>query len=152
MVFVTIHAAWMILAVIIGTVAGYQGLVRATQRAGGASPLPGRFRMKSHVTLGTVYFIMVYAGLALGVVLTEVVLDDQNIMPPAIARAHIVLAVLIAVLYGAGWLIGRRLARVPARASRLAPRLHMAANFTACALIGVQIALALYYVWIWPKI
>lgn len=152
MVFVTIHAAWMILAVIIGTVAGYQGLVRATQRAGGESPLPGRFRMKSHVSLGTVYFIMVYAGLAFGVVLTEFILHDQNIMPPAIARAHIVMAVLIAVLYGAGWLIGRRLARVPARGSRLAPRLHMALNFTACTLIGIQIALALYYVWIWPKV
>jgi len=152
MVYVTIHAAWMILAVIIGTVAGYQGLVRATQRAGGASPLPGRFRMKSHVSLGTIYFVMVYAGLALGVVLADVFLGDRNVLPPAIAKAHIVLAILIAILYGAGWLIGRRLARVPARGSRLAPRLHMLLNFTACTLIGVQIALALYYVWIWPKI
>jgi len=47
-------------------------------------------------------------------VLADVFLGDRNVLPPAIAKAHIVLAILIAILYGAGWLIGRRLARVPA--------------------------------------
>jgi len=151
MVYVTLHAAWMVLAVVVGTVAGYMGLLRATQRPGGRSALPGRFRMKPHVNFGTVFYVMLCAGLVFGVVLNEFILEDRSVMPPAIATAHIWLACLIAIFYGAGWLVGRRLVRDPAGPNRLLPRLHMVLNFTGCTLLGVQVALALYYVWIWPK-
>ncbi|MEA3367237.1 MAG: hypothetical protein U9R68_03875, partial [Planctomycetota bacterium] len=63
MIYVTIHAAWMILAVAIGTVSGYLGLLRATQREGGRSPLPGRFNMRLHKWTGMVYYAMLLVGI-----------------------------------------------------------------------------------------
>jgi len=150
MVYVTLHAAWMVLAVAIGTIAGYLGLVRATQGTGGSSALPGRFKMKAHTTLGLVYYVMLYVGLLMGVLMVEF-LDVEGVLPPVIKKVHVVLAVLVGALYGVAWLIGRRLRDRPPDAGRLAPRLHMIFNYTACALIAVQIAVAVYYVWIWPN-
>ncbi|HUU09313.1 MAG TPA: hypothetical protein VM431_02090 [Phycisphaerae bacterium] len=151
MLYVTIHGVWMIVAVVVGTVAGYLGLLRATQGEGGRSPLPGRFRMKLHTGLGLVYYLMLYAGLAGGVVMVRFLLPS-DVLPRSIAKVHVVLAVLVGTLYGVAWLIGRRLEQKPAGAARLLPRLHMVFNFTACTLIGIQIALAAYYVWIWPNL
>jgi len=147
MLYVTIHAAWMILAVAVGTVAGYMGLLRATGRRGGRSPLPGRFRMRPHVAFGTAYYLMLYGGIVFGWVMHEFLLPGP-MLPPAIATLHLVLAMAVAMLYGVAWAIGGSLAKRPATESRLRPRLHMAANYTACTLVGVQIAVAVYYVWI----
>jgi len=152
MAYVTLHAAWMLLAVAVGTAAGYLGLLRATQGEGGKSPLPGRFHLRAHVGLGAAYYGMLYAGILFGWVMHEFLLHERPVMPPSVRTAHAVLAGAIAVLYGAGWWVGAGLQRKPAGRDRGRPRLHMALNFTACTLIGVQIALAAYYVWIWPNL
>ena len=149
MLYVTIHAAWMILAVALGTVAGYMGLLRATQRPGGSGVLPGRFHFRSHVSFGIVYYTMLYLGILFGWVVHEYLLDAP-VLPPAVLRWHVALAGAIAVLYGIAWILGGQLTREPAGARRLRPRLHMVFNFTACTLVAVQVALAAYYVWIWP--
>ena len=149
MLYVTIHAAWMILAVIVGTVAGYQGLLRATRRPGGSSVLPGRFHLRSHVSFGAVYYAMIYLGILGGWVVHSYLLDAP-VLPPTVRRWHIALAGAIAVLYGIAWILGGQLSREPAGGRRLRPKLHMVFNFTACGLVAVQIALAVYYVWIRP--
>jgi hypothetical protein len=149
MLYVTLHAAWMILAVAVGTVAGYQGLLRATARPDRPGPLPGRFRLHSHVNVGTVYYAMLYAGILFGWVVHEYLLDGR-VFPPSILRWHIALAGAIAVLYGLAWILGARMARRPPGEVRTVPRAHMILNFTACALVAVQIALAAYYVWFRP--
>jgi hypothetical protein len=148
MIYVTIHAAWMILAVAVGTVSGYLGLLRATQREGGrGSPLPGRFRMRPHVGFGTAYYLMLYGGIAFGWLMHEFLLPGP-FLPPAVANLHLGLAVAIAVLYGAAWALGGSLTKSPATAGRLRPRLHMVCNYTACTLVAVQIGVAAYYVWL----
>jgi len=149
MLYITVHAAWMILAVVVGTVAGYQGLLRAAQRGDGTSPLPGRFHLRSHVSFGAVYYAMLYAGILFGWVTSKYLLDGR-VLPPSILQWHLALAGAVAVLYGIAWVLGARLAREPAGARRLRPRLHMVFNFTACTLVAVQAALAAYYVWIRP--
>jgi len=150
MLYVTIHAAWMILAVAVGTVAGYQGLLRATQRPGRPSLLPGRFLLKSHIRFGTVFYLMLYAGILYGWAMHEFLFRGRSLLPPTIGAVHLVLALVIGALYGLAWAVGLSLTRHPAGAVRARPRLHMALNFTACTLVAVQIALAVYYVWIWP--
>ncbi|HUX01194.1 MAG: hypothetical protein WBD63_03585 [Phycisphaerae bacterium] len=149
MLYVALHAAWMILAVAVGTVAGYQGLLRATQRPDRPSLLPGRFLLRAHASVGTVYYAMLYAGILFGWVVHEYLLDGR-VLSPSILRWHIALAGAIAVLYGAAWILGAGLVRRPAPEVRARPRLHLVFNFSACALVAVQIALAVYYVWIWP--
>jgi hypothetical protein len=150
MVYVTIHGSWMILAVLVGTVAGYMGLVNATANKEGRSPLPGRFIYKAHVGFGAAYYAMIYVGALFGWIMFEFLLGDVPVMPPNIGRVHLALAISIATLYGAGAVLGWTMTKRPAGEARLRPRLHMALNFTACTLAGVQIALAAYYVWIWP--
>ena len=155
MFYVALHAAWMILAVAVGTVAGYMGLVRATQAErpaggqGGRSLLPGRFLLRPHVNFGSAYYLMLYVGLIFGWVMHEYLLDGR-VLPASVLRWHIALAGAIAVLIGLAWILGAGLVRRPAPQMRARPRLHMVLNFTACGLVAVQIALAVYYVWIWP--
>ncbi len=144
MVYVTLHAAWMLLAVAVGTVAGYMGLLRAT---GPRSPLPGRFTMRPHVGFGAAYYLMLYAGIVFGWVMHEFLLPGP-MLPSGVRTLHLVLAIAVAILYGVAWAVGGSLTKRPATQSRLRPRLHMAANYTACTLVGVQIAVAVYYVWI----
>ena len=149
MLYVAVHAAWMILAVALGTVAGYMGLLRATRRPDGSSVLPGRFHLRSHVNFGVVYYTMIYLGILFGWAVHKYLLYGR-VLPPSILQWHVALAGAIAVLYGIAWILGGQLTREPAGARRLRPRLHMVFNFTACALVAVQAALAAYYVWIWP--
>ncbi len=147
MLYVILHAAWMILTVAVGTVAGYQGLLRATQRPGRPSLLPGRFHMRAHVSVGIVFYAMLYAGILFGWVVHEYLLDGR-VLPPSILRWHVALAGAIAVLYGLAWILGGRMTRESPGEARTIPHAHLVLNFTACALVAVQIALALYYVWI----
>lgn len=149
MFYVTLHAAWMILAVAVGTVAGYQGLLRATQRPDRPGPLPGRFLLRSHVNFGSAYYLMLYVGLIFGWVMYKYLLDGR-VLPPSVLRWHIALAGAIAFLIGLAWILGAGLLRRPAPEVRARPRLHLALNFTACGLVAVQIALAVYYVWLRP--
>ena len=149
MLYVTVHAAWMILAVVVGTVAGYQGLLRAMQGQGGRSFLPGRFHLRSHINFGVVYYAMLYLGILGGWVVHKYLIDAP-VLPPAVLRWHVALAGAISVLYGIAWILGGQLTREPAGGRRLRPKLHMVFNFTACTLVAVQAALAVYYVWIWP--
>jgi len=149
MLYVTLHAVWMILAVAVGMVAGYMGLLRATQRPDGSSPLPGRFLMRSHISCGTTYYAMIYIGLLFGWAVHEFLLE-QPVLPHGPFKVHVVLAVATGILYGVAWILGSQMTREPAGPRRLRPRLHMAANFTACTLVAVQIVLAAYYVWIRP--
>jgi len=150
MTYVTLHAAWMVLAVVFGTVAGYQGLVRATMRPGHGSPLPGRFILKSHNRYGTVFFVMLYIGILYGWIMADHLLDGPH-LPPRIGTVHIVLAASIGGLYGGAWIVGGALARRPAGKARAWPAVHMVMNYTACTLIAVQMGLAAYYVYIWPR-
>ena len=149
MLYVTVHAAWMILAVVVGTIAGYMGLLRATRRPDGSSVLPGRFHLRSHVSFGIVYYAMLYLGILGGWVVHEYLLD-AHVLPPEVLRWHVALAGAMAVLYGIAWILGGQLTREPAGGRRVRPRLHMVFNFTACTLVAVQVALAAYYVWIRP--
>jgi len=149
MFYVIAHAAWMILAVALGTVAGYMGLLRATQRPDGSSPLPGRFHLRSHINFGVVYYAMIYLGILFGWAVHKYLLDAV-VLPPAVLRWHVALAGAIAVLYGIAWILGGQMAREPGGGQRIRPRLHMVFNFTACTLVAVQMALAVYYVWIRP--
>jgi hypothetical protein len=144
-VFVWIHAAWMILAVAVGTWSGYLGLLRATQRPDGRSPLPGRFDLRVHQWTGIAYYLMLYLGLAGGVVMVQVWFGGEE--PVGIWEWHERLAIAIGALYlGAAWL-GLDLLKKPAGPSRARPVAHMILNFTACTLIGIQIVLAAYAVW-----
>ena len=130
-------------------VAGYTGLLRATQRPDGSSPLPGRFLMRSHISCGTTYYAMIYIGLLFGWAVHEFLLE-QPVLPDGPFKVHVVLAVAIGVLYGVAWILGSQMTREAAGPRRLRPRLHMVANFTACTLVAVQIVLAASYVWIRP--
>ena len=148
MVYVTIHAAWMILAVIIGTVSGYLGLLRATQRAGGGrSALPGRFNLRLHKWTGAVYYVMLLMGIIGGLLMARFILGTWG----GFWEWHAWLGIAIAVLYAVAAWVGLGLLRRPAGAKRARPIAHMILNFTACTLIAVQIALALYYAWIQPN-
>lgn len=149
MVYVTIHGSWMVLAVLVGSVAGYMGLVNATADRAGRSPLPGRFRYKVHVGFGAAYYVMIYLGALFGWVMHEFLLPSR-VMPPHIGTFHLVLALAIAALYGVGAAVGWTMTKKPAGEARLRPRLHMVLNFTACTVAAVQIAVAIYYVWTWP--
>jgi len=144
MVYVTLHAAWMIVAVVIGTVSGYLGLLRATQGQGGRSPLPGRFNLRLHKWTGAVYYVMLLVGLIGGFVMARLVLDPWG----GFWVWHQRLAIAIAVLYGVAACVGLGLLRRPAGTARGRPIAHMILNFTACTLIGIQVALAIYYAWI----
>ncbi len=150
MVYVTIHAAWMILAVVIGTIAGYLGLVRATQGQGGRSALPGRFKLKTHTACGLVYYVMLYIGFFFGVAMHRWLLPE-HVLPDAVRMLHLVLGIVVVALYTVAWVIGSGLVAKPAGEDRGRPRLHMICNYTACTLIAVQIAAAVYYVWISPN-
>ena len=143
MIYVTIHAAWMILAVAIGTVSGYLGLLRATQRDGGRSPLPGRFNMRLHKWTGMVYYAMLLVGIVGGLLMARFVLGPWG----GFWQWHMRLAILIAVVYAAAAWLGIGLLRKPAGAARGRPIAHMILNFTACTLIGLQVILAIYMVW-----
>jgi len=144
MVYVTIHAAWMLLAVALGTVSGYLGLVRATQGEGGRSPLPGRFHLRLHQGTGAVYYTMLLVGIVGGFLMARFVLGKWG----GFWEWHERLAILIAIVYaGAAWL-GVGLVRKPAGTARGRPIAHMVLNFTACTLIGLQILLAIYMVWL----
>jgi len=143
MIYVTIHAAWMILAVAVGTVSGYLGLLRATQRDGGRSPLPGRFNMRLHKWTGMVYYAMLLVGIVGGLLMARFLLGPWG----GFWQWHERLAVLIAVVYAAAAWLGIGLLRKPAGAARGRPIAHMILNFTACTLIGLQILLAIYMAW-----
>jgi len=146
MLYVTLHAAWMILAVGGGTVAGYMGLLRATQRPDGQSALPGRFRLGRHIAFGTAYYLMIYFGLIFGFLIHGFLLE-QRPWPDVTGQAHLVLGAAIGILYAGAWILGTEtLGRSPK--GRTLPRAHMVLNFTACALVAVQIVLAAYYVWL----
>ena len=143
MIYVTIHAAWMILAVAIGTVSGYLGLLRATQRDGGRSPLPGRFNLRLHQWTGAVYYAMLLVGIVGGFLMARFVLGPWG----GFWQWHMRLAILIAVVYAAAAWLGIGLLRKPAGAARGRPIAHMILNFTACTLIGIQVILAIYMAW-----
>ena len=143
MTYVTIHAAWMILAVAIGTVSGYLGLLRATQRDGGRSPLPGRFNLRLHKWTGAVYYAMLLVGIVGGLLMARFVLGPWG----GFWEWHKRLAILIAVVYAAAAWLGIGLLRKPAGAARGRPIAHMILNFTACTLIGIQVILAIYMAW-----
>jgi len=142
---VLLHGGWMVVAVAVGTAAGYLGLLRATAGEGGRSPFPGRFRLRLHAALGTAYYLMLYAGVLGGWAMHEFALPE-HFLPRGVGRLHAGLALAIAVLYGVAWALGAGLRRRPAGARRLRPRLHMAANYAACALVAVQMVVAIYYV------
>jgi len=144
MTYVTIHAVWMLLAVAVGTVSGYLGLVRATQREGGRSPLPGRFNLRLHQWTGMVYYAMLLVGIVGGFLMARFAVGEWG----GFWEWHERLAILIAVVYGAAAWLGIGLLRKPAGAARGRPVAHMILNFTACTLIGLQIALAIYMVWL----
>ncbi len=143
---VLLHGGWMVVAVAVGTAAGYLGLVRATAGEGGRSPFPGRFRPQLHAALGAAYYLMLYAGMVGGWAMHEFLFGGGHLFPRTVARLHIALALAIAVLYGVAWVLGAGLRRRPAGARRLWPRLHMVANYTACTLVAVQMVVAIYYV------
>ncbi|MFO8011981.1 MAG: hypothetical protein R6X20_01615 [Phycisphaerae bacterium] len=144
MTYVTIHAAWMLLAVAVGTVSGYLGLVRATQGEGGRSPLPGRFHLRLHQWTGAAYYAMLLVGIVGGLLMARFILGEWG----GFWEWHGRLAILIAVVYAAGAWLGIGLLRHPAGTARARPIAHMVLNFTACTLVAVQIAVAVYYVWI----
>jgi len=136
---VWLHAAWMLLAVAVGTVAGYLGLVRATQRE--ALRVPGRFNLRLHKWTGIAFYAMLYLGILGGFSMVQFFFGGAD--PVGFWLWHKRLAILIGLIYvPAAWL-GLDLLRRPAGPARARPIAHLVLNFTACTLIAAQIALAL---------
>jgi hypothetical protein len=134
------HAAWMLVAVAIGTWSGYLGLLWALQGPGGRAPLPGRFNLRVHQWTGIVYYIMLYLGVVGGFLMVEFILGTEV---SGFWEWHEWLGLLVVAIYtAAGW-IGLGLLKRPAGPSRARPIAHMVLNFTGCTLIGLQILLAL---------
>jgi len=145
---VWLHAAWMILAVAVGTWSGYLGLLRALHKPGAKSLLPGRFHLRQHQWTGIVYYAMLYLGIAGGLLMVQFYLAWKP--PMGIWVWHEYLAIAIGAIYAPGAWLGLELLWRPAGHARIRPILHMVLNFTACTLIGVQIALAVYGV-VWAE-
>ena len=143
MTYVILHATWMLVAVAIGTVSGYLGLVRATSGKGGKSPLPGRFTLRVHKWTGAVYYGMLLVGIVGGLLMTRFSLGAWG----EFWIWHKRLAIVIVVVYAAAAWLGGGLLTNPAGVKRGRPIAHMVLNFTACTLIAVQIVLAVYMVW-----
>jgi hypothetical protein len=140
---VGIHAVWMLVAVAIGTWSGYLGLIRATLK-GGKSPLPGRYRLGTHKWTGIVYYAMLYLGILYGMVMADFILRRPA---EGLWVWHAYLAYAIGLVYFPAMLLGLQMLKAPPGARRSKPVVHMVLNFTACTLVGVQIALAAYAAW-----
>lgn len=137
---VYVHMTWMLVAVAIGTVSGYLGLLRALQGPGGRAPLPGRFNLNVHKWTGIVYYAMLYLGVLGGFLMVRFLLGGEA---AGFWEWHARLGLLVAVVYAPGAWIGLGLLKVPAGPKRGRPIAHMILNFTGCTLIGLQILLAL---------
>ena len=135
---VLVHASWMILAVAVGTVAGYLGLVRATQRE--ALRLPGRFNLRIQKWTGIAFYAMLYLGILGGFSMVEFILGAE---PVGFWLWHQRLGLLIGLVYAPAAWFGLDLLRKPAGPARARPIAHMILNFTGCTLIAAQITLAL---------
>ena len=140
---VWVHVVWMIAAVAVGTGSGYLGLLRATLK-GGRSFLPGRYTLRSHQWTGIAYYAMLYAGIVYAVVMAEEIL---KIEATGLWAWHKGLGITIGVLYLPAMLLGLQMLREPPGSRRARPIVHMILNFSACTLVGVQIALAIYAVY-----
>jgi sialate O-acetylesterase len=136
---VRLHASWMILAVAVGTVAGYLGLVRATQRE--ALRVPGRFSLRLHKWTGIAFYAMLYLGILGGFSMVEFVLGAE---PVGFWLWHQRLGLLIGLVYAPAAWFGLGLLRKPAGPARARPIAHMVLNFTGCVLIAAQIVLAAF--------
>ena len=145
---VWLHAAWMILAIAVGTWSGYLGLLRALHKPGAKSLLPGRFHLRLHQWTGIVYYAMLYLGMVGGFLMVRFYFAGES--PAGIWAYHEYLAIAIGAIYAPGAWLGFELLRRPAGHARIRPILHMVLNFTACTLIAVQISLAVYGV-VWAK-
>jgi hypothetical protein len=141
---VWIHAAWMIVAVAIGTWSGYLGLVRATLKDG-KSPFPGRYTLRTHKWTGIGYYAMLYMGILFGKIMVDFILGKGD--PQGVWLWHEYLAYAIFIIYFPAMLLGLRMLSRPPGTRRAVPVWHMILNFTACTLVGVQIVLAVYGVW-----
>ena len=137
---VWIHLTWMLLAVAFGTWAGYLGLVRATMH-GGKSPLPGRFNLRVHKWAGIVFYAMLYAGLGYAAWMVEYHFGAE---PAGLWVWHRRVGLAIGAIYLPAMALGIQMLYRPAGVHRARPIIHMLTNFTACTLIAVQIALAVY--------
>jgi len=135
-----IHAAWMLVAVAFGTGAGYLGLLRATM-SGGKSPLPGRYTLRSHKWTGIIFYAMLYAGLGYAAWMVEYHFGAE---PTGLWAWHKRVGLAIGAIYLPAMVLGIQMLYRPAGLHRARPIIHMLTNFTACTLIAVQIALAVY--------
>jgi hypothetical protein len=137
---VWIHLIWMSLTTAVGTWSGYLGLIRATLK-GGKSPLPGRYTLRSHKWTGVVFYAMLYTGILYGMIMVDFILGTETV---GLWWWHKMLAYAIGVIYFPAMLLGLDLLSRPAGVYRARPILHMLINFTACTLITVQFAMAIY--------
>jgi hypothetical protein len=137
---VWIHVLWMLAAVAVGTWAGYLGLIRATLK-GGKSFLPGRFTLRAHKWTGLVFYAMLYADILYAVLMVQYLFPGE---PEGLWAWHEHLALAIGAIYLPGMILGIHMLYRPPGARRARPIIHMVLNFTACALVGVQIVVAAY--------
>ncbi|MBE3099379.1 MAG: hypothetical protein IMZ44_19865 [Planctomycetes bacterium] len=137
---VWIHVVWMLVAVAFGTGAGYLGLLRATM-SGGKSPLPGRYTLRLHKWAGIVFYAMLYLGLGYAAWMVEYHFGAE---PTGLWAWHERVGLAIGAIYLPAMVLGIQMLYRPAGLRRVRPIIHMLTNFTACTLIAVQIALAVY--------
>ena len=137
---VWVHIVWMLVAVAFGTGAGYLGLLRATMH-GGKSPLPGRYTLRLHKWAGIVFYAMLYTGLGYAAWMVEYHFGAE---PTGLWAWHERVGLAIGAIYLPAMVLGIQMLYRPAGARRARPIIHMLTNFTACTLIAVQIALAVY--------
>ena len=137
---VWIHVLWMLAAVAVGMWTGYLGLIRATLK-GGKSFLPGRYTLRSHKWTGIVFYAMLYAGILYAILMVRAVFGGAA---EGFWAWHESLALAIGAIYLPGMILGIHMLYRLAGLRRTRPIIHMAFNFTGCALIAVQIVLAAF--------
>lgn len=135
---VKVHVLWMLVAVAVGTWSGYLGLLRATLKDG-KSFLPGRFTLRSHKWTGIVFYAMLFAGIVYGIIMADFILKREA---EGFWAWHARLAWSIGALYLVGMVVGLEMLWQPPGRRRVRPIIHMVLNFTACALVAVQMVLA----------
>lgn len=131
------HGIWQLLAVAVGTVAGYLGLLRFLARKGRRNLLPGRFNRRLHLALGIIFYCLIFIGAIIGWVFLEEEHQGEEQEHHRGFSPHHILPVPILVLYAGGGITGAMLSR--GKGGRKMRPVHMALNYSGCALVAVQV-------------
>jgi len=130
----TVHAICQAVAVALGLVAAYGGLLRFLERTRDRSVLPGTFRRRRHVGIGAAFAVLTALGYGLGV--WAVHRSGRDVLTSVHALVGTVLIMLVAVVAFLGT------ALVSREDDRLA-RIHRLFGGGVFVLFAIQIILGL---------